>query len=156
VPADPVPSRSSAVRSAPPRRLVLARIAGAVAAPLVAASLVAACGDSHAADAVSLDHARAEHEAGRALLIDIREPNEHASGVAKGAYLLPMQQLARRMSEIPADPDRPVLLICNTQNRSRATLRLLREKGGYTNVRFVEGGMSAWAKRGWPMVPPGQ
>ena len=105
-------------------------------------------------DRVALETARAEFESGRALLIDIREPAEHATGVAPGAKLLPMRQLAARLAEIPTDPSRPVLLICNTQNRSRATLQALRERGGYDHVRFVEGGMSEWARRGWPMVPP--
>ena len=104
-------------------------------------------------DVVSLDLARAEHEAGRALLIDIREPIEHASGVAAGATLLPMRQLGARLAEIPTDPTRPVLLICNSQNRSSATLRALRERG-YGHVRYVQGGMSEWARRGWPMVKP--
>lgn len=104
--------------------------------------------------AVSLDFARAEHAAGRAVLIDIREPDEHARGVAAGARLLPMRQLGTRLAEIPTDPNQPVLLICNTQNRSSATLRALRERGGYTNVRFVEGGMSEWVRRGWPTVAP--
>jgi rhodanese-related sulfurtransferase len=74
-------------------------------------------------------------------------------GVAPGMRLLPMRQLTARISEIPADPKQPVLLICNTQNRSSATLKYLREKG-YTNVRFVQGGMSEWARRAWPMVRP--
>ena len=104
-------------------------------------------------DSVDLDTARAESTAGRAILIDIREPDEHARGVAAGARLLPMRQLAQRLGEIPTDPRQPVLLICNTQNRSSATLRALRERG-YPNVRFVEGGMSEWVKRGWPVVPP--
>lgn len=103
------------------------------------------------ADGVSLEVARAEHEAGRAVLIDIREPAEHATGVAAGARLLPMRQLASRLNEIPTDPNQPVLLICNTQNRSSATLKSLREKG-YQHVRYVHGGMSEWARRGWPMV----
>jgi rhodanese-related sulfurtransferase len=106
------------------------------------------------ADAVSLDTARAEHESGRAILIDIREPDEHATGVAAGARLLPMSQLSRRLSEIPVDPDQSVLLICRTQNRSGATLRALRERG-YGHVRFVDGGMSEWGRRGWPLVKPG-
>lgn len=115
---------------------------------------LAACDQSEAStDAVSLDVARAEHEAGRAVLIDIREPEEHATGVAAGARLLPMRQLSRRMAEIPTDPQQPVLLICNTQNRSSATLRALRERG-YGHVRYVNGGMSEWARRGWPMVKP--
>ena len=69
------------------------------------------------------------------------------------ARLLPMRQLSRRIDEIPTDPARPVLLICNTQNRSSATLRALRERG-YAHVRYVNGGMSEWARRGWPMVKP--
>lgn len=105
------------------------------------------------ADAVSLEQARADHEAGRAVLIDIREPAEHATGVAAGARLLPMRQLPARLAEIPTDPAKPVLLICNTQNRSAATLRALRQQG-YGHVRYVMGGMSDWARRGWPMVPP--
>ena len=113
-----------------------------------------ACGQTVASsDVVSLEVARAEHEAGRAVLIDIREPAEHATGVAAGARLLPMRQLSQRLAEIPTDPERPVLLICNTQNRSSATLRALRQRG-YGHVRFVNGGMSEWARRGWPMVRP--
>jgi rhodanese-related sulfurtransferase len=103
---------------------------------------------------VTLDFARAEHAAGRVTLIDIREPEEHATGVAAGAKLLPMRQLASRLGEVPNAADQPVLLICNTQNRSSATVHALRERG-YSNVRFVQGGMSEWARRGWPMVKPG-
>lgn len=106
-------------------------------------------------ESVDLAKARAEHEAGRAVLIDIREPEEHATGVARGAQLLPMRQLAGRISEIPSDPRRPVLLICNTQNRSSATARALRQRG-FTNVRYVQGGMSEWNRRGWPLVAPGR
>ncbi len=62
-----------------------------------------------------------------------------------------MRQLSQRIHEIPTRPDQPVLLICNTQNRSKATLRALREQG-YSHVRYVDGGMSEWARRGWPMV----
>ena len=105
------------------------------------------------ADSVTLDIARAELATGKSTVIDIREPQEHASGVALGVRLLPMSQLAARLGEIPNDPKRPVLLICNTQNRSSATLKFLREKG-YTNVRFVRGGMSEWTRRGWPLVRP--
>jgi rhodanese-related sulfurtransferase len=115
---------------------------------------LAACADgAPAADSVTLDVARQEFESGQALLIDIREPDEHATGVAPGARLLPMKQLARRLAEIPKDPAQPVLLICRTQNRSSATLRALKEQG-YTNVRYVDGGMSEWARRGWPLVKP--
>ena len=115
---------------------------------------MAACSPQAAAsDSVTLDFARAEFEAGRAILIDNREPSENATGVAKGAQLLPMRQLGARLAEIPTATDMPVLLICNTQNRSSSTLSALRERG-YALVRFVQGGMSEWNRRGWPMVKP--
>jgi rhodanese-related sulfurtransferase len=123
------------------------------AAALLAAALAGCSEPQASADAVSLETARAEHEAGRAVLIDIREPEEHATGVAAGARLLPMRQLNQRVHEIPTRADQPVLLICNTQNRSSATLRALRERG-YAHVRYVNGGMREWARRGWPMVKP--
>ncbi len=104
-------------------------------------------------ESVSLEFARKELEAGKVTLIDVREPQEHATGIAKGALLLSMRQIGFRMSEIPKDPNRPVLLICNTQNRSSATFKFLRDKG-YTNVRYVLGGMSEWNRRGWPVAKP--
>ncbi len=104
---------------------------------------------------VGLEEARARAEEGSVILIDIREPREHATGVAEGARLLPMSQLPQRLAEIPTDPGTPVLLICNTKNRSGATLRALRNAGGYDHVKMVDGGMSEWVKRGWPTVKPG-
>ena len=106
---------------------------------------------------ISLVEARRLYQAGAAILIDIREPDEHATGVAPGAKLLPMSQLSQRVGEISLDSKLPVLLICRTQNRSSATLRALRKQLGeknYAHVRFVQGGMSEWAQRAWPMVPP--
>lgn len=135
-----------------PTRRQFAVVAGAAAAFAgLAAFRISGSPDG----AVSLDQARLDVESGRAVLIDIREPEEHATGVARGAKLLPMRQLRQRLAEIPTDPAKPVLLICNTQNRSSATLRALRELGGYGHVHYVQGGMSEWARRGWPMVRPG-
>jgi rhodanese-related sulfurtransferase len=134
------------------RRLVFLLLGLPLAAGALSAMLSRTGVD--AADAVSVQEARDAHEAGTALLIDIREADEHARGVAAGAKLLPMSQLRQRVSEIPTDPARPVLLICHTQNRSSATLKALRQQG-YAHVRYVHGGMSAWMRHGWPVVSPG-
>ena len=129
------------------------RRVGVVCTLGVLALLLQACSPEVALPNVSLEQARAEHEAGKVLMIDIREPQEHATGVAKGVVLLPMSQVAQRVAEIPKQADQPVLLICNTQNRSRAVTEALQEQG-FTNIRYVNGGMSEWAQRGWPMVKP--
>lgn len=112
---------------------------------------VVACSQAQDPDRVNLDQARDDLKAGRAVLIDLREPHEHARGVAPGAMRLPLSQLSRRWSEVPSAADKPVYLICATQNRSRAALQALREQGGYSHVRYVHGGMSGWAAQGWPL-----
>ena len=116
--------------------------------------LLNACSPANPALQVSLDDCRTLLESGGAVLVDIREPSEHAHGVAPGMVLLPMSQLPARLNELPRDPAKPLLLICNTQNRSARVAEQL-HAAGLTHVRFVEGGMSGWARRGWPMVRPG-
>lgn len=102
---------------------------------------------------VDLDDGRRLLESGQAIVFDIREPDEHATGVAAGVRLLPMSTLNQRLNEIPKDPQQAVLLICNTQNRSGSVVQAMRE-AGWPHVRFIDGGMSEWARRGWPMVAP--
>ncbi len=117
-------------------------------------SLLLAAGCSNAqAPSVSLEEARMTFESGKAVMVDIRETAEHATGVAKGALLIPMGQLGRRLDELPKADGQPLLIICNTQNRSSRIVSQL-HSAGFTNARFVNGGMSQWAARGWPMVKP--
>lgn len=123
------------------RRLILAATLALPAAALATPE----------ADRISLDAAREALAKGEALLIDIREPDEHALGVAPEARRLPLSQIAQRVGEIPTD--RPVLLICRTQNRSSRLAQALR-KQGYEQVRYVDGGMKAWQERGYTIVPP--
>jgi rhodanese-related sulfurtransferase len=102
---------------------------------------------------VSLEAARDGASNGKVLVIDIREPHEHATGVAKGMKLIPMSTLGQRLGEVPKDANKPVLLICNTQNRSSAVVRELQSRG-YTNVQYVNSGMSEWVRRGWATQKP--
>ncbi|MEY2689377.1 MAG: hypothetical protein RL375_3576 [Pseudomonadota bacterium] len=103
------------------------------------------------APAVDLDAMRTALKDKSAVVFDIREPNEHATGVADGTRLLPMSQIVQRLAEIPKD--QPVLLVCNTQNRSSKVAEALKQRG-YSQVQYVNGGMSGWAQRGLPMVKP--
>lgn len=114
---------------------------------------VAALSVQAAAPSVSLEEARTALEKSSQVVIDIREPSETATGVAKGAKLIPMSQLSKRLGELPPPGKEPFLLVCNTQNRSSKVAEQL-AAAGYTNVRFVQSGMSQWASRGWPMVKP--
>lgn len=102
---------------------------------------------------VSLEHMREVLNQKTAVVIDIREPQEHATGVAKGAKLIAMSSLGRRLNELPKPADKEFYLVCNTQNRSARVVEQLQSMG-YKNVKYVHGGMSEWVRRGWEVVPP--
>lgn len=147
---------TDALADKPARSPVVQTMRKALATTALCVGLAAtgAIASSTDPNVVTLDYARGQAELGSAILIDIREPREQAAGVVAGAHLLPMSQLNQRLREIPTDPAKPVFLICNSQNRSRAVLRALRDAGGYAHVRYVDGGMSEWVRRGWPTVRP--
>lgn len=110
-------------------------------------------GAQAATPSVTLEQARAALEKSSAVVIDIREPDEHATGVAKGALLIPMAQLEKQLGDITKSKTQPILLFCATQNRSSKMAEQL-QAAGYTNASYVKGGMSQWAARGWPLVKP--
>ena len=75
-------------------------------------------------------------------------------GVGTSLLAALMSELGTRLNEVPQDAAQPVLLICRTQNRSAQVAQALAQRG-WTNVRYVVGGMSMWALQGLPMVAPG-
>ncbi len=81
---------------------------------------------------------------GTGLLLDVREPGEYAAGHVPGAVLMPMSQLANRVSEL--DKTSPVFVICASGNRSSAMTDLLR--GADFDAVSVAGGTGAWARSG--------
>ncbi len=86
-----------------------------------------------------------------ALMIDVREPSEYAAGHAPGTQLIPLGQLERRLQELAAYKDKPVVLICRSGSRSGQAQELM-AKAGFTQALNVEGGMNAWAKAGLPVL----
>lgn len=121
---------------------------------LLSAVVLSACfSGQDANESVTLEQAKEMLQAQSAVVIDVRETQEHQMGVAPGMKLLPLSQLSQRMNEIPKSTDKPILLICNTQNRSPKAQKILKENG-YQNVKWVNGGMSDWSRRAWPMTKP--
>lgn len=153
-PGTPAPAAGDvAATPAPQRRRWLTAFGGLALAGLAGYGLTAGAQGTDGMS-VSLEAARAALTDGHTVVIDIREPAEHATGVAAGMRLLPMSQIGARLTEIPNAEQTPVLLICNTQNRSRKVVDALRARG-WNHVRYVNGGMSGWAAKGWPLVKPG-
>lgn len=83
------------------------------------------------------------------LLIDVRSPEVHAKQHVTGTRNIPVDDLAARQAELPAQLDHPIVTICNRGNMSISGMLVLQSLG-YRNVRSLNGGTIAWAERGLP------
>lgn len=82
------------------------------------------------------------------FLLDVREPDEYEAGHIPGITLMPVGDVAARLSEIPRDKE--VIVTCRTGNRSAQIADFLRDQG-FTNVHNMEGGIVAWQEAGYPI-----
>ena len=76
------------------------------------------------------------------LLVDVREPNEHAVCLIAGSVTMPLQTVPSRVAELPRDRD--LVLVCHHGNRSQRVAQWL-EQAGYTRLFNLRGGVEAWA-----------
>jgi adenylyltransferase/sulfurtransferase len=79
------------------------------------------------------------------LLVDVREPFEHASANIPGAILIPMGEVMSQLDALPTD--RTVVVQCQSGGRSARVTAALRAKG-YDAVNLV-GGIQAWKRAGY-------
>ena len=86
-------------------------------------------------------------EAQPPLLIDVRQPDEYRAGHIRGAKLIPLDQLGKKLSELPRD--REIICVCRSGARSGSAARQLRD-AGYTTLN-LSGGMMAWQRAGLPV-----
>lgn len=90
--------------------------------------------------------ARLRRERPGTVLVDCREPNEAALGMAAGAVLIPRGLLEQNIERV-ASRDTPVILYCAAGNRSALAADTLREMG-YRDVTTMAGGFRAWVEAG--------
>ena len=81
-------------------------------------------------------------DAGKALAVDVREPDEFAAGHIPGAKLLPLGDVLTRAEEVLPEKDAQWLIYCRTGRRSADAAQKL-EGQGYTNLRDL-GGILSW------------
>ncbi|MDQ7011387.1 MAG: rhodanese-like domain-containing protein [Mariprofundaceae bacterium] len=90
-----------------------------------------------------------EHAAIPFLMLDVRTPEEFAEGHIAGARLIPVQELEKRLAEVPKN--RQVYVYCRSGVRSaRASEMLFR--AGFTHIENITGGIQAWQAAGYPVV----
>ena len=82
------------------------------------------------------------------LVLDVRQRDEFARGHVPGALHLMAGDLPDRLAELPRD--RPIVTICQVGYRSAVAAGLL-ERAGFADVTWIEGGLPAWRRAGYPI-----
>ena len=85
-----------------------------------------------------------------ALLIDVREDNERATGSPAGALALSRGFLELRIESQEPDREREILTLCGSGVRSLFAAEAL-QRMGYRNVASVSGGFERWKTEGLPV-----
>ena len=81
-------------------------------------------------------------DAGKAVAVDVREPDEYAVGHIPGAKLLPLGEVLNRAAEVLPDKHAPWLVYCRTGRRSADAVQKLASLG-YENL-YDLGGILSW------------
>jgi rhodanese-related sulfurtransferase len=94
---------------------------------------------------------------GAPAIVDVREADEYDAGHVPGARHVPRGFLEVRadLEHYKRDPwfedrSRPMILVCGGGHRS-ALAALALQRMGFTDVRSLAGGMTAWVSRGLPV-----
>jgi len=86
------------------------------------------------------------------LLLDVREPSEHAMAKIDGSVLLPMSELAGRAGELDSHQNRLIVVHCHHGGRSLQVTHALRASG-FDRVQNMAGGIDQWSLQVDTSVP---
>lgn len=98
---------------------------------------------------MSPGEARPGIEAAYSQFIDVRTPEEYASGHAYRAFNIPLDTLSQNLGRL--EKNEPVYIICRTDNRSREAAKIL-GAAGFQQIVVIKGGMNEWQAAGMPMA----
>lgn len=86
------------------------------------------------------------------IVVDVRGPDEFIGelGHIAGARNVPLPDIDRRLSELVAFKDAPLVLVCRTDRRSANAALTLRE-AGFRHIAVLRQGMAQWKRDGLPV-----
>jgi len=103
-----------------------------------------ACARTESSSSIAPTTLAARIEAGSApRILDVRSPEEFASGHVPGAVNVPHAELATRLPDLGLAPGDEVVVYCERGPRAAAAAATLRD-AGFVSVEHLEGHMSGW------------
>lgn len=100
-------------------------------------------------DTLKADQVAQLLDAGKLLLIDVREPAEYAAERIPGAVLYPLSSFDA--ATLPADGERRVVFHCGSGKRSLSAAEK-RLAAGEPSAAHMDGGLGAWKAAGLPVI----
>jgi len=85
-----------------------------------------------------------------ALVLDVRDTSEYQKGHMLNARNIPVAELGARAGELEKHKKKPLVVVCESDNRSARAAAALR-KQGFEKVFTLGGGMAAWRQAGLPL-----
>ena len=85
------------------------------------------------------------------VVIDVRTPDEFASGHLRDAKNIPLADLPNRIGELDKSKVKTVIVVCKTGARADKALRQLKT-AGFDDTYVLEGGITAWMAAGSPVT----
>lgn len=101
---------------------------------------------------INVAEAKEKLDAGTAVMVDVREPDEYVEVHASGVRLIPVNSVINEVDQIrDFAGDKEVLFICKSGQRSALAAEFA-VAAGLTDATLynVEGGTLAWLQAGFP------
>jgi rhodanese-related sulfurtransferase len=86
----------------------------------------------------------------KAVIVDVCEPGEFATGHVIGAKNIPLGQLEEKLSSAVKNKALPLILVCQSGARSTRALGIAK-KLGFDQAQSMAGGMGAWRTANLPV-----
>lgn len=103
---------------------------------------------------VAADKLKEQLASTKPFVLDVREAAELKDGYIEGAVNLPIRTLLTNLDKLPQDKTAPIVVYCGIGHRGALALVALNNLG-YTNVKSLKGGYTAWTAAGFPVMKSG-
>jgi len=86
-----------------------------------------------------------------AIVLDVREDNEFATGHIADAKHIPLALIQSRLTELARFKDKPIVVQCQGGVRSAGACAVLK-KNDFSKIYNLKGGLTAWAEAKLPVT----